>query len=87
MSTNCLTGSETSSNRVSLLVYPLLWLIYSYRITLSPFIGQSCRFYPTCSHYAEDALKKYGVAKGTLLALKRLFRCHPWHAGGYDPVN
>lgn len=87
MSTNCLTESGTSSNRVSLFAYPLLWIVYVYRITLSPFIGQSCRFYPTCSHYAEDALRKYGAARGSLMALGRLFRCHPWHAGGYDPVE
>lgn len=87
MSTNCLTGSATNSNRISPLAYPLLWLIYLYRITLSPIIGQSCRFYPTCSHYAEDALRKYGLLKGSWMATRRVFRCHPWHDGGYDPVD
>jgi hypothetical protein len=87
MSTNCLTESGTSANRAPLAAYPLIWLIYLYRITLSPFIGQSCRFYPTCSHYAEDALWKYGALRGSWMALKRIGRCHPWHAGGYDPVE
>jgi len=54
---------------------------------LSPFIGNNCRFYPTCSHYAEDALQKYGAFKGSMVAAKRLLRCHPWHEGGYDPVE
>jgi putative membrane protein insertion efficiency factor len=70
-----------------LAAYPLIWLIYLYRVTLSPFIGQSCRFYPTCSHYAEDALRKYSAVKGGWMALKRIGRCHPWHAGGFDPVE
>lgn len=87
MSTNCLTESEPSVNRTPLAAYPLIWIIYLYRITLSPFIGQSCRFYPTCSHYAEDALRKYGAVKGSWMALKRIGRCHPWHAGGFDPVE
>ena len=75
------------NERVSLLTYPLLFLILVYRYTLSPVIGNSCRFYPTCSHYAEEALRKYGAVKGTWLAIKRVFRCHPWHDGGYDPVK
>jgi hypothetical protein len=87
MSINCLTESGPSANRAPLAAYPLIWLIYLYRITLSPFIGQSCRFYPTCSHYAEDALRKYGALRGSWMALKRIGRCHPWHAGGYDPVE
>ncbi|KAA3636152.1 MAG: membrane protein insertion efficiency factor YidD [Calditrichaeota bacterium] len=71
----------------SLLAYPLIFLIYIYRYTLSPIIGQNCRFEPTCSRYAEDALRKYGAFKGSMMAGKRLLRCHPWHAGGYDPVE
>ena len=58
-----------------------------YRYSLSPIIGNSCRYYPTCSHYAEDALTKYGAFKGSMMAAKRLLRCHPWHEGGYDPVE
>lgn len=75
------------NERVSLLAYPLIFFILVYRYTLSPVIGNGCRFYPTCSHYAEEALRKYGAVKGTWLAIKRVFRCHPWHDGGYDPVK
>ena len=71
---------------VSIFSYPLLGGILIYRHTLSPFFGKECRFYPTCSHYAETALKKYGALKGSYLAAKRILRCHPWHEGGYDPV-
>jgi len=49
-------------------------------------LGQNCRFYPSCSHYAHESLNKYGVIKGSYLAMRRLSRCHPWHDGGYDPV-
>ena len=70
-----------------LLAYPLIVLIYLYRYTLSPLIGNQCRFEPTCSHYAEDALRKYGAFKGSWMAVRRVLRCHPWHEGGYDPVQ
>ena len=70
---------------------PLIWFIYLYRITLAPimgsFFGGGCRFEPSCSHYAEDALRKYGAWRGSMMAVKRLLRCHPWHDGGYDPVR
>ncbi len=72
--------------RISIFSYPLLILIYIYRYTLSPLFGNQCRFYPSCSHYAEDALKKYGAVQGSWMTIKRVFRCHPWHPGGYDPV-
>jgi uncharacterized protein len=75
------------SDRPSLLAYPLLLAIFIYRYTLSPLIGNSCRFYPSCSHYAEDALRKYGALKGSTMAAKRVLRCHPWHEGGLDPVE
>ncbi|MEW6411140.1 MAG: membrane protein insertion efficiency factor YidD [Candidatus Zixiibacteriota bacterium] len=65
----------------------MIFAIYIYRYTLSPVIGNSCRFYPTCSHYAEDALRKYGPFKGVMMSARRLLRCHPWHEGGYDPVE
>jgi uncharacterized protein len=61
-------------------------LIKLYQWTLSPYIGQHCRFTPTCSHYAIAAYTKYGVFKGTYLTTLRISRCHPWHAGGHDPV-
>lgn len=69
-----------------MIAYPFIALIYLYRFTLSPLIGNQCRYEPTCSHYAEDALRKHGVIKGSWLAVKRICRCHPWHDGGFDPV-
>ena len=64
----------------------LIGLIAAYRVLLSPLLGPSCRFYPTCSAYAAEAIEKHGALRGTWLALKRLSKCHPWHAGGVDPV-
>lgn len=61
-------------------------LIKLYQFTLSPFIGQNCRFTPTCSSYAIDCLQKHGVVTGSALTIKRLLSCHPWHEGGHDPV-
>jgi len=61
-------------------------LIKLYQWILSPYIGNQCRFMPTCSSYAIEAYTKYGVFKGTYLSAKRIARCHPWHAGGHDPV-
>jgi putative membrane protein insertion efficiency factor len=75
-----------AKKNISIFSYPLIFLIRVYRFTLSPFIGGQCRFYPTCSHYAETALKEYGAWRGTIMGIKRIFRCHPWHEGGYDPV-
>ena len=64
----------------------LLWLISFYRRNLSPLKPPCCRFIPTCSEYAMQAIEKYGAFKGGLLALRRLLKCHPFHKGGYDPV-
>lgn len=64
----------------------LVMLVKVYQSALSPFFGQQCRFTPTCSHYAVEALQTHGAIKGLLLAVKRLSRCHPWHVGGHDPV-
>ena len=64
----------------------MLFLVSFYRRRVSPLFPPSCRFYPTCSEYAMIALKRYGFAKGTWLAIKRICRCNPWHKGGYDPV-
>ncbi|WP_457755710.1 membrane protein insertion efficiency factor YidD [Thermodesulfatator indicus] len=61
-------------------------VIKIYQLLLSPFLPQSCRFYPTCSHYAIEAISKFGVIKGLILACFRLMRCHPLCKGGYDPV-
>lgn len=64
----------------------LLALIRGYRYLLSPWLGNQCRFYPTCSAYAEQAITIHGSVRGTWLAAARLAKCHPWHAGGLDPV-
>lgn len=64
----------------------LIFLLQVYRYLVSPFIGSHCRFYPTCSKYAQIALKRYGVCRGLYLTARRLLCCHPWHIGGYDPV-
>ena len=64
----------------------LLFLIRAYQVTLSPFLGQHCRFTPSCSQYAAEAIRVHGPARGAWLALKRIGRCHPFCAGGFDPV-
>jgi len=61
-------------------------LIRVYQVTLSPFIGNQCRFHPSCSNYALEAVDRFGALKGCWLAVRRLGRCHPFHAGGFDPV-
>ena len=65
---------------------PLVLLVRFYQICISPLKPSCCRFTPTCSQYALEALRKYGVFKGTWLAIKRILRCHPWGGSGYDPV-
>lgn len=64
----------------------LISLIRIYRYLLSPLLGPSCRYLPTCSQYAQEAIELHGVVRGSWLALKRIGSCHPWHEGGYDPV-
>ena len=64
----------------------LMWLIRSYRRYLSPAKPPCCRFIPTCSAYALEAIERYGALRGSYLALRRLLKCHPFHKGGYDPV-
>jgi len=64
----------------------LIFLLSIYKACLSPFLGNRCRFYPSCSDYAREAIASHGAARGSLLALRRLGKCHPWHEGGYDPV-
>ncbi|NHZ43263.1 MULTISPECIES: membrane protein insertion efficiency factor YidD [Massilia] len=64
----------------------LVWLLRAYQLMLSPMLGQRCRFYPTCSNYAIEAIRTHGAARGSLLAARRLCRCHPWDDGGFDPV-
>lgn len=64
----------------------LIGIIKIYRKFISPVLPDSCRFYPTCSQYAITAIEKYGPGKGSLLAARRILRCHPFNPGGYDPV-
>jgi hypothetical protein len=64
----------------------LISLIRAYQYLLSPWLGNHCRFYPSCSHYAAEAIAVHGAGRGTWLAMRRLGRCHPWHEGGVDPV-
>lgn len=64
----------------------LIWIVKAYRLTLSPWIGSACRFTPTCSAYSLEALQQHGAAAGSYLTLARIARCHPWCAGGHDPV-
>jgi putative membrane protein insertion efficiency factor len=60
--------------------------IRGYRYLLSPWWGGQCRFTPSCSHYAEEAIREHGSLRGTWLAMRRVSKCHPWHQGGFDPV-
>ncbi|HEX2567366.1 MAG TPA: membrane protein insertion efficiency factor YidD [Burkholderiales bacterium] len=64
----------------------LAWLLSGYRYFVSPLLPMACRFHPTCSCYAGEALMRHGACRGGWLALRRLCRCGPWHPGGYDPV-
>ena len=64
----------------------LIFFIACYKTCLSPFMGNNCRFYPSCSSYAQEAIATHGATKGSYLAVRRITRCHPWHEGGVDPV-
>jgi len=65
----------------------LIGIIRFYQRAISPLLPNSCRFYPTCSEYAVQAVEKYGVLKGLYMGIKRVLKCHPFHPGGYDPVE
>ncbi|HNZ55880.1 MAG TPA: membrane protein insertion efficiency factor YidD [Methylophilaceae bacterium] len=64
----------------------LVGLVKMYQVFLSPFFGQQCRFYPTCSHYAIEAIQKHGALFGSYYTIRRLLRCNPWCEGGHDPI-
>ena len=65
---------------------PLILLIRGYQLIVSPILGSNCRFMPTCSEYAIESLKAYGLIKGAFLTIKRIGKCHPWGSNGYDPI-
>ena len=81
---------EDRTNAEALHPNPIAWLLLGllaiYRIAVSPLFGQSCRFEPSCSRYASQAIRRHGVIRGAILAVRRIGRCHPFHNGGYDPV-
>ncbi len=64
----------------------LIALIKLYRYAISPYLAPSCRYTPTCSSYAMEAVERFGIFRGSWLAIRRISRCHPWHEAGYDPV-
>ena len=69
-----------------IVTFPLILLIRGYQLIVSPMLGSNCRFMPTCSEYALESLKTYGLIKGTFLTIKRIGKCHPWGSNGYDPL-
>jgi len=69
-----------------ILTFPIILIIKFYQFFISPFLGQNCRYIPSCSEYAIESLKIYGPLKGFYLAIKRIFKCHPWGGKGFDPV-
>ena len=69
-----------------IVTFPLMLLIHGYQLIISPMLGSNCRFMPTCSEYAMESLKAYGLIKGTFLTIKRIVKCHPFGGHGYDPI-
>ncbi|ANF58108.1 membrane protein insertion efficiency factor YidD [Halotalea alkalilenta] len=78
--------AEPSSRLVRWVSRPLIWLVRGYQYLISPLLGPRCRFWPSCSSYAIEAIETHGPLRGGWLALKRILKCHPWHPGGVDPV-
>lgn len=70
----------------TLITRPLIALVRGYQLAISPLLGSTCRFQPTCSHYMIESLRRHGPARGLWLGLRRIGRCHPWGGHGYDPV-
>jgi len=71
---------------LKIVALPFILIIKLYQLVISPLFPSSCRYIPTCSHYAEEALNKYGLIKGGWLSVRRILRCHPWGSSGFDPV-
>jgi putative membrane protein insertion efficiency factor len=78
--------ATTNKQKVPILALPFMAIIRAYQVFISPLLGQNCRFYPSCSCYAHQALKTHGLTKGSLLAIKRISKCHPFNEGGIDHV-
>ena len=74
------------SGATRLLALGIAVMIRAYQLIVAPILPPSCRFYPSCSHYAAEAIEQHGPWRGLVLALRRLLRCHPWGGSGYDPV-
>ena len=72
---------------MNILTYIIIKLIKVYKYLISPLIGNTCRYLPTCSEYCIDALREFGLLKGIYLSIKRILSCHPWGHGGFDPVK
>ncbi len=72
---------------MNILTHILIKFIKGYKFLISPLLGHSCRYLPTCSEYSIEALKKFGLIKGTFLSIKRILSCNPWGKGGFDPVK
>lgn len=71
---------------MSILARALILMIRGYQVTFSPLLPSACRYTPSCSHYTVEAIERYGALRGTWMGARRILRCHPFHAGGYDPV-
>ena len=69
-----------------IIIFPFVLFIRVYQLIISPMLGSNCRFIPTCSEYAMESLKEYGLIKGIFLSIKRIGKCHPWGGHGYDPL-
>ena len=69
-----------------IIIFPFVLFIRVYQLIISPMLGSNCRFIPTCSEYAMESLKEYGLIKGIFLSIKRIGKCHPWGGHGYDPI-
>ncbi|EJL29047.1 YidD-like protein [Brevibacillus sp. BC25] len=77
---------EMEKEGETMMVKIMVWLIRGYQLMISPYKPPSCRFAPTCSHYAIESIRRFGAWWGGWLALRRILKCHPFHPGGYDPV-